>query len=136
MLCLVSAVGVWGNKIVPPLVTSWTKERLRPTVCFVSKQMPRRPVMVFGATGAAYLALVSWPARLNLSRFNAGSQDNLLGDEVRGAMPTVAHVEVLNRPALVLALYDLPRLIPAALWAWVVWPFKGLCNHETLSVLR
>ncbi len=136
MLCLTRTVGVWSNKIVPPLVARRTQERLRPAVSLVAKKMKRRPVMIFGAIGAAHLALVPWPSRLNFPRFNTSGQDNLLGDEVRGAMPTVAHVEVLDRTALVLALYDLPRLIPAALWARVVGPFKGLCNHETLPVLR
>jgi hypothetical protein len=93
-------------------------------------------MMVFGAIGAANLALVPWPSRLNFPRHNTSSQDNLLGNEVRGSVPTVAHIEVLDRTALVLALYDLPRLMPPALWARVLWPFKGLCNHETLPVLQ
>ena len=83
-------------------------------------------MMVFGAIGAANLALVPGPTWFNFPRHNTGSQDNLLGNEVRSSVPTVAHVEVLDRTALVLALYDLPRLMPAALWARVVWPFKGL----------
>jgi hypothetical protein len=82
--------------------------------------------MIFGAIGAAHFALVPWPSRLNFSHLNTGSQNNLLRDEVRGAMPAVAHVEVLDRAALVFALYDLPRFIPPALRARIVWPFKGL----------
>lgn len=136
MLCLARTAGVWSNEIVPALVARGAQERLRPTVSLVAEKMKRCPVMIFCAIGAAHLALVPWPARLNFPRLNTGSQDNLLGNEVRGAVPTVAHVEILDRTALVLALYDLPRLIPAALRARVVGPFKGLCNHETLPVLR
>lgn len=136
MLCLAPTVGVWSNEIVPTFVARRTQERLRPAVCFISEQVKRCPMMVFGAIGAAHLALVPWPSRLNFPCFNACSQDNLLWNEVRSAVPTVAHVEILDRAALVFALYDLPRLIPPALWARVVWPFKGLCNYETLPVLR
>jgi hypothetical protein len=95
--------------------------------------MKRSPVVILGAIGATYLALVPRPSRLNLPSLNASGQDNLLGYEVRGAIPTVAHIEVLDRAALVLALYDLPCFIPATLWARVVWPFKGLCNHDALT---
>lgn len=135
-LCLARAICIWGNEIMPTFMTGWAQERLGPTVGLIAKDVKRSPVMVFGAIGAAHLTLVSWPSWFNFTRHNASSQDNLLGDEVRGAMPTVAHVEVLNRTALVFALNNLPRLIPAALGAWVVWPFKGFCNHETVSVLR
>lgn len=86
--------------------------------------------MVFSTVGTADFALVPWSARLNLPRFNTGSQHNLLGNEMRGPVPTVAHVEVLDRATLILAPYDLPRLIPATLWARVIRPFEGLCNHE------
>ena len=92
--------------------------------------------MVFGAIGVAHLALVPRSSRFNFTRHNASSQDNFLGNEVRGAVSTVAHVEVLDRTALVFALNNLPRLIPAALWAWVVWPLKGFCSHETMPILR
>jgi hypothetical protein len=136
MLCLARTVGVWSNEIVPTLVARRTQERLWPAVSLVAENVKRRPMMVFGAIGAAHLALVPGPSRLNFPRHNTGSQDNFLGDEVRGSVPTVAHVEVLDRAALVFALYDLPRLMPSALWARVVRPFKGLCNHDTLPVLR
>jgi len=136
MLCLSRTVGVWSNDVVPTLVARRAQERLRPTVGFVSEKMKRCPVVIFGAIGAANLAFVPWSSRLNFPRLNTGSQDKLLGNEVRGSMPTVAHIEVLDRTALVLALYDLPCLIPAALWAWVVRPLKGLCDHETMPILR
>jgi hypothetical protein len=136
MLCLARTVGAWNNEIVPTLVARRTQKRLWPAVSLVAENMKGCPMVVFGAIGAAHLALVPRPSRLNFPRHNTGSQDNLLGNEVRGSVPTVAHIEVLDRAALVLALYDFPRLMPSALWAWVVWPFKGLCNHETQPILR
>ncbi len=125
MLCLARAACIWGDKIVPLFVTGRTQKRLRPTVCIVAKDMKWCPVVVFGAIGATYLAFVSWMTRLNFPNLNACRQDNFLWNEVRGAVPTVAHIEVLDRPALVFALNNLPCLIPAAFWAWVVRPFKG-----------
>lgn len=136
MLCLSRTAGVWSNEIVPTLVARTTQERLRPVVALIAKKMKWRPVVIFGAVGAAHLALVTRPSRLNFPRFYTSGQDNLLGNEVRGAIPAAAHIEVLDRTALVLALYDLPRLMPTALWARVVGPFKRLCNHQTVPVLR
>ena len=118
------------------LMTGWTKIRLRPIVSLVTEYVPRCPMMIFSAIGAAYFAFMSWPSRLNLSRTNSGRQDNLLRYEVGGSMTTVTHVKVLNRPALVLALCDLPRFIPATLWAWIVWPRKCLCNHRALLMRK
>jgi hypothetical protein len=136
MLCLSSTVSVWSNEVVPTLVARWAQKRLWPLVTLIAKKVKRRPVVIFGAVGAAYLAFWPWLSRLNFAHFNSCSLHNLFRYVVHGAMPAVAHVEVLNRPALILALYNFPRLIPAALWARVVWPFKGLCNHETLPILR
>ena len=136
MLCLSRTVCVWSNEIVPALVARRTQKRLRPTIGFIAEDVPWRPMMVFGAIGAAHPALVARMPWFHFTRLNTGSQDNLLWNVVCGAVSAVARVEVLNRTALVFALYNLPRLIPSALRAWVVWPFKGLCSHEAVPFLR
>lgn len=114
---------------MPTLVTRATQERLRPPVGFIAKKVKRCPVVIFCTIGTANFALVPWPSRLNLPRFNTGCQDTPPRDEVRRSIPTVAHVEILDRTALVLTLCDLPCLIPAAIWTWVVRPLKRLFDH-------
>ncbi len=58
---------------MPPFMTSRTKKGLRPAIGLISKEVPRRPMMVFCAIGAAYFALVAWVARLNLAHLEARS---------------------------------------------------------------
>lgn len=136
ILCLARAIFIWCNEIVPALVAWRTQERLRPTVSFITKQMPRRPMMIFGTISAAHLALVSLVSWLYLARINACRHNQLLWDEVRCSIAAVAHEKVLNRSTLVFAFNNLPGFMPSTFWAWIVRPFKGFFCHEKLSILR
>jgi hypothetical protein len=86
--------------------------------------------MVLGAIGAADFTLMPRMSWLHLSDFKTGGNDEFLGNEVRSAVAAVAHKEVLERAALVLALDDFPCFVPAALGAWIVRPLKGFLCHE------
>ena len=129
MLCLARAICIWSNEIMPAFMAGRTQERLWPSVCFIAKEMKWRPVMAFGAIGAAHFAFMPRMSRLYLTWFKAGSNDHAFSNEVGSSMPTTAHEKVLNRPALVFAFNDLPCLSPTALWARIVRPLKGFFRH-------
>ena len=129
MLCLTRAICIWSNEIMPAFMAGRTQERLRPSVCFLAKEMKWSPVMAFGAIGAAHFTFMPRMFWLHLAWFKAGSNDNLFWNEVGSSMPAVAHEKVLNRSTLVFALNDLPSFSPAALWAWVAGPLKGFFHY-------
>jgi len=118
-------VRIRGNDVVPPRMTGLTQKRLRPPVGFLSEQMKWRPVVSLGAVRTTHLALVSRPARFDFARNDTGRLNCCLGYEVRRSIPAVAHEEVLDGTPLIPALHNLPRLVPLALWAWIVRPRKG-----------
>lgn len=77
---------------MPTLVTSWAQVRLRPTVGLISEEMKRSPVMFLDSISSTHLTLVSRKSRFDFPSFDTGGQDNLLGNEMRGAVPTITHV--------------------------------------------
>ena len=56
ILYLARAISIWSDQVMPPLMTGRAKIGLRPPIGFVVEQVPRCPMMVFGAFGATNLA--------------------------------------------------------------------------------
>lgn len=137
MLCLAGAISVWGDEIMPTLVTRRAQKGLRPTIGFVSEDEPRSPMVVFGAFGAAHFAFMSWVFGFNVVWFQPGCQHSRFADEMGSAlaaMPT--NKEECFMPSLVDTPPDLPLLFELAFFARVVWPLKGFFCHETMPILR
>ena len=136
-LCLRCAIYIRSNNIMPPLVTGRTQIRLRPAICFIIKQCPRRPMMVLGAVGTAYLAFMARVSWLNVRIRNTSGGHNFLVNEMRCSFSAMSADEKKGFvSALINTPFDIPLLFQAAFFACVARPFKGFFCHGILPILR
>ena len=75
MLYLARAIGIWGNKLMPLPMMRWAKVRNRPTVCFVAKQVIRRPMVFLRALCPTNFADIRQFRRVQLLNLDAGALD-------------------------------------------------------------
>lgn len=140
MLYLARAIGIGGDQVMPPLMTGRAKIGLRPAIGFVVEQMPRRPVMIFGAFGATNLANKRKLKWVKLLDFDVGFFNSFSTRKPRNSFAAIHAVERIFRIATSVNVMPNSPCFYTAVFAWVIrvgnviFP-RGIC-HEAMPILR
>lgn len=140
MLCLARAIGIWGNKIMPTLVTRRAEKGLRPAFGLIAEEMERCPVMVFSPFSTADLTNKLELKRIKLFDFDVGSFNCFALCKPRYTFTTVHAIErVFRISSGINVMANCPSLDTAMLARLVrvvnfIFP-RGIC-HEAMPILR